>query len=141
MFLVRDRALNKRVSEEVAAHRVQRRYLAVVGKSQRSAVALPDRGALRQRLLAHKGGASTVVSNGGQQAVTHFEVVERSSSRALVQLVLETGRKHQIRAQLSHAGYPVVGDELYGGEPASRSMLLTLLTLCVVAWPGVARQL
>lgn len=57
------------------------------------------------------------VMEGGQPSVTHYTVLERyEKGYTLVELLLETGRTHQIRVHLSHIGYPVVGDHLYGGE-------------------------
>lgn len=57
------------------------------------------------------------VMEGGQPSVTHYTVLERyEKGYTLVELLLETGRTHQIRVHLSHLGYPVVGDHLYGGE-------------------------
>jgi RluA family pseudouridine synthase len=47
-------------------------------------------------------------------ASTKFEVVERRSDRTLVRCIPKTGRTHQIRVHLEAAGYPVVGDKLYG---------------------------
>lgn len=56
------------------------------------------------------------VSPDGKPSVTHFRVLSRTQSRALVSLRLETGRTHQIRVHLSHIGCPVCGDFLYGTE-------------------------
>jgi 23S rRNA pseudouridine1911/1915/1917 synthase len=50
----------------------------------------------------------------GKEAITHWNVVARSQSMALLRLRLETGRTHQIRVHLSDSGHPVVGDSLYG---------------------------
>lgn len=57
-----------------------------------------------------------------RHAVTHYRVLKSSPHRSLVELTLETGRRHQIRVQLAHAGCPVVGDEKYGAKtnPAGR---------------------
>lgn len=58
------------------------------------------------------------VMEGGLPSVTHFSVIERyiKSGYTLVELILETGRTHQIRVHMSHTGHPVLGDWLYGGE-------------------------
>jgi 23S rRNA pseudouridine1911/1915/1917 synthase len=59
------------------------------------------------------------VSPTGQQARTHYKVVTKLSDEqmTLIELQLDTGRTHQIRVHMSHLGYPLVGDELYGGKP------------------------
>ncbi len=50
----------------------------------------------------------------GKRAVTHYEVIHRSKKLSFLRLKLETGRKHQIRVQAAHAGFPLVGDKRYG---------------------------
>ncbi len=52
----------------------------------------------------------------GQPSVTHYRVLKRFLRHTMLELALETGRTHQIRVHLSHQGYPLVGDALYGGE-------------------------
>ncbi|MGH8250254.1 MAG: 23S rRNA pseudouridine(1911/1915/1917) synthase RluD [Steroidobacteraceae bacterium] len=54
------------------------------------------------------------VRSGGRDAVTHYRVIERFRRHTWVRVMLETGRTHQIRLHLSHAGYPLVGDPVYG---------------------------
>jgi 23S rRNA pseudouridine1911/1915/1917 synthase len=56
------------------------------------------------------------VRTGGRDAVTHYRVIERFRRHTWVRVMLETGRTHQIRLHLSHAGYPLVGDAVYGGR-------------------------
>ena len=57
-----------------------------------------------------------------RRAVTHYRELAHRSGRSLVELTLETGRRHQIRVHLADAGCPVVGDEKYGArtDPAKR---------------------
>jgi len=49
-----------------------------------------------------------------KQAITHYEVKKSETKRSLLEVKLETGRQHQIRAHLSWLGHAVVGDERYG---------------------------
>lgn len=58
------------------------------------------------------------VMENGAPSVTHYKVLERFPKRdyTLVELLLETGRTHQIRVHMSHIGHPVLGDWLYGGD-------------------------
>lgn len=58
------------------------------------------------------------VMDGGSPSVTHYKVLQRFTKHpySLVELLLETGRTHQIRVHMSHIGHPVLGDWLYGGE-------------------------
>ncbi|MBU0482292.1 MAG: RluA family pseudouridine synthase [Proteobacteria bacterium] len=53
----------------------------------------------------------------GRQAATNWQVLEEFSENfAYVELLLESGRTHQIRVHMAAIGHPVVGDELYGGK-------------------------
>lgn len=65
---------------------------------------------------------SARASSATRHAVTHFRVLAHGRGRSLVELTLETGRRHQIRVQLSDAGCPIVGDKKYGAtsDPARR---------------------
>jgi len=54
------------------------------------------------------------VREGGRPAVTHYRVREKFRAHALLQCELESGRTHQIRVHMAHAGWPLVGDPLYG---------------------------
>ena len=52
----------------------------------------------------------------GKEAITHYKVLERFSFVTLIECKLETGRTHQIRAQMKHAGHPLFNDDWYGGS-------------------------
>jgi 23S rRNA pseudouridine1911/1915/1917 synthase len=56
------------------------------------------------------------VRESGKPAVTHYRVVQRFAHHTLVQLMLETGRTHQIRVHMAHIRYPLLGDPVYGGR-------------------------
>lgn len=50
----------------------------------------------------------------GKASVSLFSCVKVKNDQSLLDVVLKTGRKHQIRKHLRHLGYPIVGDRLYG---------------------------
>lgn len=50
----------------------------------------------------------------GKLAITNFKVLERFKGYTLISADLETGRTHQIRVHISHLGFPILGDEVYG---------------------------
>jgi 23S rRNA pseudouridine1911/1915/1917 synthase len=58
-----------------------------------------------------------------RHAVTHYQVLKRNKGRSLVELTLETGRRHQIRVHLADADCPVVGDTKYGAKTNSARRL------------------
>ncbi|WP_242556161.1 RluA family pseudouridine synthase [Bacillus sp. HU-1818] len=90
---------------------VKRRYLAVVHGSMEQAEGTVD------APIGRKPDSiiERMVIPGGQRAVTHFQVNEKTNGLTLVTLQLETGRTHQIRVHMSHLGHPLCGDTLYGG--------------------------
>ena len=56
------------------------------------------------------------VTHNGKEAITRFSVLESLEGYSLLRVNLETGRTHQIRVHLSHIGYPIVGDPVYGNR-------------------------
>ncbi|MEQ2528026.1 RluA family pseudouridine synthase [Robertmurraya yapensis] len=64
------------------------------------------------------------VSPNGQQAITHYQVIESSPDFSKVKCQLETGRTHQIRVHFSHIGHPLIGDKLYNENPSGNRLAL-----------------
>ena len=59
-----------------------------------------------------------VVSRGGKEARTHYEVIKvlAAGALSLIRCTLETGRTHQIRVHMTHLGHALVGDPVYGNS-------------------------
>ncbi|MBQ6621663.1 MAG: RluA family pseudouridine synthase [Mogibacterium sp.] len=101
------------ISDQMRKQTVRKRYRAVVhGVIDRDAftIDLPIGRPYEDQV------ERAVMAEGGKDAVTDVRVLERYDGYTLVELTLHTGRTHQIRVHLSHIGYPIVGDHLYGGE-------------------------
>ena len=82
-----------------------------------------------KRFITH----SSPTDNGGKYAVTHYNVLASSNCYSLVECVLETGRKNQIRVHMSELGHPVVGDAKYGSQnDPMRRLGLHAYMLCFV---------
>jgi 23S rRNA pseudouridine1911/1915/1917 synthase len=93
---------------------VDRRYRALV-----HGVPSVDRGKIDAPVGRHpRHRARMAVVPEGRPAVTWFDVTRRFSDVSLLEVRLETGRTHQIRTHLASIGHPVVGDEVYGRDPA-----------------------
>ncbi|WP_455515260.1 RluA family pseudouridine synthase [Pseudostreptobacillus sp.] len=56
----------------------------------------------------------SVKKDGGKEAITNFDIVDKNEKYSLVRLNLKTGRTHQIRVHLSHFFFPIIGDSVYG---------------------------
>jgi len=64
-----------------------------------------------------------VVAHGGREASTSYYVVDTFEPFQYIKVKLGTGRTHQIRVHLSHAGHPVLGDRVYGGSVLRKGSL------------------
>lgn len=102
-----------------------RRYVAVV-----SGEIVEDGGTISSWLKDNKAYItySSQTDNGGKFAVTHFNVLARTTEHTLVEFKLETGRKNQIRVHSADIGHPVCGDTKYGNGDNP------LLRLCLHAY-------
>ena len=98
---------------------VDKRYLAVV-KGRWSGPA-EIRESLHKYVTA-SGERRVSVKEGGMKAVTKVSVRKSSSDFSLLELQLMTGRTHQIRVHLAHAGHPVLGDDKYGDFELNRKV-------------------
>jgi 23S rRNA-/tRNA-specific pseudouridylate synthase len=74
------------------------------------------------------GALTTPVPDGGRyrEALTRYRCLASSGRYALLDLELVTGRTHQARRQLADAGWPIVSDHRYDGEPLQGSASLLL---------------
>jgi 23S rRNA (cytosine1962-C5)-methyltransferase len=122
LAFARRRDANASLAAQFEGRTVSKTYLACVTGWR----AGREKATLRDWLRPGAGGRVEVASGrGGQskEAVTQVRVLSRRGERTLVELSLETGRTHQARVQLAHAGASIAGDSLYGGSPAPRLML------------------
>jgi 23S rRNA pseudouridine1911/1915/1917 synthase len=84
----------------------------------------PLRGTIDAPIGRHPSGDGRfAVVAGGRPAITHYETLEAFRAASLVTVGLETGRTHQIRVHLAAVRHPLVGDYLYGGDPALAARL------------------
>ncbi len=120
MLFTLDRAVNGNIAKQFEGRTVDKRYVAAVrGDLKKGPVSL------RHYLKKHKGNVEVFErpQAKAKRAVTIVSRRERNDDRHLCDVAIETGRTHQIRAQLAANGTPVAGDGQYGKVRAPRLML------------------
>jgi 23S rRNA pseudouridine1911/1915/1917 synthase len=118
LMVARTRSATDKLIEQLSAHTVERRYLALAWGRFESRAGMIDAPIGRSDADPTK----MTVSAAGRQSITHYEIVhsyEDPEPVTLVQCELETGRTHQIRVHLAAINHPVVGDPTYGGAKKS----------------------
>ena len=105
-------ALNK----QLQAGTLNKQYYALVHQAEE----FPEEGTLVDYLWKNsqtqKAEIVPQASGKGKQAKLHYRVLTRKDDMTLLDVRIETGRFHQIRAQLAHAGFPILGDQKYGTQ-------------------------
>jgi 23S rRNA pseudouridine1911/1915/1917 synthase len=78
----------------------------------------PLRGTIDAPIGRHPAGDGRfAVVTGGRPSVTHYDTLEAFRGASLAEVILETGRTHQIRVHMAALRHPCVGDRLYGADP------------------------
>ena len=84
----------------------------------------PLRGTVDAPIGRHPSGDGRfAVVAGGRPSVTHYDTLEAFRAASLVEVILETGRTHQIRVHMTAIRHPCVGDRLYGADPVLAARL------------------
>jgi 23S rRNA pseudouridine1911/1915/1917 synthase len=116
IFFSKRSELNVRLTRQFEKKSIRKRYLAIcdgeIGEAQ--TIDAP---------IARAGAILFAVREGGKRAVTHVHPRLHTPMGSLVEILLETGRTHQIRVHLSAIGHALAGDWLYGRKNAVRPML------------------
>ncbi|MCM1054874.1 MAG: RluA family pseudouridine synthase [Bacteroides sp.] len=104
-------ALNRLSAAILCKNRPQKLYYAAVKGS------VPLSGTINAPIERENDSViKRVVNPKGKPAVTHYKTIRQSGDNKLLEISLETGRTHQIRVHMSHIGFPLLGDEMYGGD-------------------------
>ncbi len=109
MVFARTSKAAERLSKQFSSRAAKKEYIAVVDGEP------PYTGRLENTLDFIEGRA--VESESGKKSALTYRVLGRENGRSLVRIALETGRKHQIRAQFACAGWPIVCDQRYHPRP------------------------
>lgn len=97
------------LSKQIQERKVEKTYIALVRgeiKENKATINMPIGRSTKDR-------KKMAVTKTGKEAITHFNVIKRYKGYTLLELIIETGRTHQIRVHLSQIGYPIVGDMVY----------------------------
>ena len=113
LILAKKRSVLKALHEQLVQHQMEKRYIALVKNSwskKRHTIDAP----------IYQNSRYSVIDAKGKQAVSHFHPLKNFQkddfSASLVEVVIETGRTHQIRVHAKYADHPIAQDDKYGDQ-------------------------
>lgn len=120
VVFAKNEAAHKELSQLFEGREVEKKYLGLVLGNFAVEKDTIDEGIMEHPVIKGK----MVVNKKGKPSITDYEVLEKFRFFSWVQFQIHTGRTHQIRVHMKHAGHPVVCDETYGdGKPVLLSTL------------------
>ncbi len=119
LLLVKNEEFREKAIREFKRHQVQKEYLAWV-----SGIVVDDMVIDKPIMtIKVKNQSHSKISEDGRNAISEVEPVMIDGKTTKVKVVIKTGRTHQIRVHLKSEGFPIIGDQLYGGKPHKRVLL------------------
>jgi len=130
ILYAKDKQSAARLGGMVVGKQIHKQYLAVVqGTLSEPCGSMVDY--LYHDKAKNKAFVVTSPRKGVKEARLTYRVLAQREEISLLEVTLETGRTHQIRAQLSHAGHPLLGDGKYGSREKGCTTALWATRLCV----------
>jgi len=123
MVFAKSKHSKNHLQEQFSEREVHRQYLALVEGTPQQLHGTINTWLMEDKFLNVKAVNSKHPK--GKEAISHYRVINGNEDLALVEVEIETGRRHQIRMAMQYLETPVVGDELHGAEtnPHRRLML------------------
>ena len=114
-----------RLSEQVRTHELNRQYICLVEGDAPDQFTYVDYLAKDvEKNMVTVVPAYRKIETGAKEAILHGRTISRRDGLSLVAIQLETGRAHQIRVQMQHAGFPLWGDNRYGNGKRGQQIAL-----------------
>lgn len=119
LMVAKNDLAHKGLADQIKDHSFTREYAAIVYGNIKN-----DKGVIETLIDRHpvKRKQMAVVKNGGREAKTEYEVIERLNGFTYVKCKLYTGRTHQIRVHMAYLGYAVAGDDVYGPKKVIKEL-------------------
>jgi 23S rRNA pseudouridine1911/1915/1917 synthase len=123
MVCAKNETSHWRIGKQFELRRTRKRYIALVHGNVEPLADVVDLPLGKHPTIRHCNAVRW--DDTGKQAVTLYRVLEQYGDFTLLEVELRTGRTHQIRVHLSHLGWPIAGDDMYGGRHIEVRDLLT----------------
>jgi len=136
LLLAKNEAFLNRAIEAFKQRKVTKKYIAWVDGI------FYEEETIDEPISTQKKGkaVSRIDKKHGKRAVSIVRPLEVQGKKSKVEVEIETGRTHQIRVHLSHIGYPIIGDELYGSFTRSKRILLHASSIALLGYSFTARE-
>ncbi len=136
LVLVKNEEFREKAIKEFKEKRVYKEYIAIIEGIVSEPITI-DKPILT---IKGKGGAKSVISKDGKEALTMIEPLEIIGKKTKLKVVIETGRTHQIRIHLKSIGYPILGDEAYGSKMRSKRLMLHSKVMKFLGYEFIASE-